>query len=858
MPVSFQHPEFLLALLIIPVIWGLLGRSAFKAQPARIKGLTGGVRTLIVILFVLALADPRFVTTSDRVNAFFCLDVSESARADKNELALEFINQAKEGMGREDMAGLIVFGREPSLETALTQAFGFNGVRSQVNANFTSIYQAIQLAVGKLPRQGLNKIVLLTDGNQNLDDSIHMAHLAGSLGIEIYPIPLESWFEKNEVFFEELVTPPRIPLETPFNLRAVVRSTGAGPAGLILLKDGKLLSETEVNLSPGKNVFHFKDSVDKEGLYLYKAVINAPYDAVFQNNEGLSFTRGAERSRVLYLSEAGAGEVYPADALSAQGLDVVRKTPAEFPGSIQEFLDYSAVILDNVPGHSLPLAAMDNLDKYVRDTGGGLVVIGGDRSYGAGDYLNTPIEKSLPVFMDVPSSLELAGFCLVLVIDKSASMAGNLSGENKLEGAKIAAFSTITLLNPMDKVGLLAFDVGFNWIVPITEAGKRQEIAEQLSTLKEGGGTELYPALREAHRVLTGVNAARKHIIVLSDGLTGQADFKSLIGSMARDRISVSTVALGSDSDRKLMEEIAEWGQGRTYYTNNVNNVPNIFTGETRIASKRVIVEKNIRPSAAGGHDIISGLTSSVFPLVRGMVVTYPKPGALVVLNTAEGPLLAAWRYGLGHSAAFTSDLSGRWGRDWVMWDRFGQFVVQMVRWTQRKEPQSNYKVDIARHEGRGDFTVEMTDDRDQFINDLDLQIKVLLPSKLDRTISLHQTAPGRYQGSFPAEETGEYYLSLFGSKEQGLPVARTFGLGVPYTDEFLTSRVNYDLLKQLASITDGRMLSFQDDPEGIFKTSGRTTRLGHPTWPFLAIPALLLLLADVLIRKIIRPGRID
>ena len=128
MPVSFQHPEFLLALLIVPVIWVMLGRSAFKAQPARIKGLTGGIRTLIVLLFVLALADPRFVTTSDQVNAFFCLDVSESARADENNPALEFMNQAKSDMGREDMAGLIVFGREPSLETALTGEFDFQGV----------------------------------------------------------------------------------------------------------------------------------------------------------------------------------------------------------------------------------------------------------------------------------------------------------------------------------------------------------------------------------------------------------------------------------------------------------------------------------------------------------------------------------------------------------------------------------------------------------------------------------------------------------------------------------------------------------------------------------------------------------
>ena len=45
---------------------------------------------------------------------------------------------------------------------------------------------------------------------------------------------------------------------------------------------------------------------------------------------------------------------------------------------------------------------MENLEKYVKDAGGGLIMIGGPRSFGAGGYLKTPVEKILPVFMDLP------------------------------------------------------------------------------------------------------------------------------------------------------------------------------------------------------------------------------------------------------------------------------------------------------------------------------------------------------------------------------------------------------------------------------------------------------------------------
>ena len=174
----------------------------------------------------------------------------------------------------------------------------------------------------------------------------------------------------------------------------------------------------------------------------------------------------------------------------------------ELPASLGELLTYDAVILDNVPGLGMSLTKMEAIEKYVRDGGGGLIMLGGDRSFGQGGYYRTPVERALPVTMDVPARMTIPSLALMLVIDKSDSMGGYIGdagrgmrpaqGTTKMELAKMAAFSAISLLNPFDQVGLVAFDTEVQWTIPITEAGDRERIATKLSALTHSGGTDIY------------------------------------------------------------------------------------------------------------------------------------------------------------------------------------------------------------------------------------------------------------------------------------------------------------------------------------------------------------------------------
>ena len=180
-----------------------------------------------------------------------------------------------------------------------------------------------------------------------------------------------------------------------------------------------------------------------------------------------------------------------------------------------------------------------------------------------------------------------------------------------------------------------------------------------------------------------------------------------------------------------------------------------------------------------------------------------------------------------------------------------------MVKWAQRKESPKNYAAHVSQKGGEGTFTVDVTDDLNQFVNNLDLKIKVLFPSKNDQTISMDQVAPGRYTGFFPAKERGEYYLSLFGTEAEGFSPPQHFGFAVPYSEEFMGKEVNHVLLKRLAAITKGRLLNLTDDPVDLFRAYSDKKEFGRPLWPTLVLLSLLLFMVDVGVRKFQSLGRI-
>ncbi len=730
-----------------------------------------------------------------------------------------------------------------------------------VGENTTNIANALQFGLAQAAGSASPRVVLLTDGNENRGSAEQAAGVVRALGARIFPVPLGSAAgpDEVEVSVEDVRAPASVRQDEPQEVVVMIRSRTRARARVTLLRDADPVATRDQILAPGENAISFTGSFPARGLHAWDALVSAPGDVLQQNNHARRFVSVSGPPQVLYVSRSGRQSPSLLAALAAQGVTAVRADPAGLPGTLAGYLPYDALILDNVPGFGISTEKMETIARYVRDAGGGLLMAGGDSSFGAGGYYKTPIERILPVDMDVKSRLEVPRVSLVLLIDKSGSMGGTVSsGESKLDVVKSAALSAIESLNPFDKVGLLAFDADWQWAVPLTDAGDTASIAADLSTLTPGGGTVMYPALQEADRVLEASPAPLKHVILLTDGLTDAGDFQALVKRMARAKITVSTVAIGEDADAALLRDIARWGGGRTYATSDPRDVPQIFMTETRLAAQGLLVEQSFLPQPSSAGESTRGISFSGMPALKGFVLTYMKTGAEMELSALYGaPLLATWRYGLGRTAAFTSDFRGRWSGAWLGWSQFPRFAAQLVRWIEKPPDSGILHPRIIISGGKASVTVDAWDATGAFVNGLSLDAILLGPESDRVETTVAQTGPGLYEASVPADAVGDYVLTLsaHAGAESVAPV--TLGANVPYSDEYRMLGVDTTLLDLLARQTGGRVIAGPDDRPGLdalLRREPGAAPVGDTAWQYMLLAALVLFFIDIVVRRIAIP----
>jgi hypothetical protein len=115
MPVSFDQPAFLLALLLLPLFAAVALRGSVAGlDPAR-KYLSLALRLVIVTAIVLALAGMNWVRRSGANCTLFIIDASYSMPRRDRQRALDVVNEATKGMRPEDRVGVILVGSEPRL-----------------------------------------------------------------------------------------------------------------------------------------------------------------------------------------------------------------------------------------------------------------------------------------------------------------------------------------------------------------------------------------------------------------------------------------------------------------------------------------------------------------------------------------------------------------------------------------------------------------------------------------------------------------------------------------------------------------------------------------------------------------------
>lgn len=875
---ELTRPWWLLGLAVLPGLVYYFYRSLVDfARWQRVLSLL--LRGALVVLLVLALGGLSLIRPTRELFVIFAVDRSESIGEPGIKAADEYISKAAEHAGHNQFAVLPFAGspgklldgagllkeRQDAARAAREKPAASEKSRSKpaaapavlpggpppeppdakgLDRKATDLASALEVAAAAIPPFYVPRIVLITDGNPTLGDAARAAAaMRGKVEVLTMPLPRRT---EPEVQLSSVSAPAQVLQGEPFRVEVLVDSNHADDAGRIEVYRGDIkVADQAVALKPGENRVVLKQTIDAGGLTPVTARLRGYRDTLLDNNSDFALVSAAGKPRVLLLESEPDQARHLSWALEEQNIQVDVRPPRGAPENLAELQNYDLLVLSNVPATSLSLRQMEVARTYVRDLGGGLIMLGGDQSFGLGGYYKSSLEEILPVRSDFEKEKEKPSLAMMLVIDKSGSMGGE-----KIEMAKEAARAAVELLGPSDKVGVLAFDGDNFWISELHPCTDKGFVLDRIAGLEAGGGTSMAPAMEEAYDTLKVAVAKLKHVIVLTDGISSPGDFEGIAQAMSADRITVSTVAMGGDADQNLLEEIARIGKGRSYVADDPAQVPQIFAKETVTASKSAINEQPFSPAVVRPTQVLSELKIEEAPFLLGYVITRPKPTAEVILATEAGdPLLAWWRYGLGMSVAFTSDAKARWAAEWITWPQFGQFWAQVVRHALRKSEARGSLVQIERSGRRAIVSIDAIEQpTGKFLNGATTELTLVDPALGTRKIAMPQVAPGRYQAEVDTSRQGTYQLMFSQTKDSQLLGRQTRGLAIGYPDELRLRPTDDELLKSIAATTGGR---FDAPPEAAFAPPEWTAPRAVPLWPYLAVAAAFLFVLDVALRRV-------
>lgn len=863
MPVTFASPEFLLGLLLLPIVV-LLGRRSLAGLDRFRRRMALGLRLTLVTLLVFALAEIEWRDLTQRVEVVYVVDHSRSIPEEKSQQVLDLINKSRGRMDpRIDLGKVVVFGREGYNEATLRKdGAALSRYASDIDRDYSNVEEGLTRALEALEPNARGRIVLFSDGNPTAGKVKNAIAKAREAGVPIDVVPIEYAYDE-EVLVEKVKIPEEAKIGEPFLARVVIHAAEETEAKVHLWRDGALVETRPVTLKRGANVEKFQLELSEAGFFRVEAVVQLVgkgRDQLFQNNTAHGFVFARGKAQILYVHDEADPEATEAHnfllALKAAEIRVKVISATDFPLKMGELQGYDAMILDDVARPAFSEVQLKNIETAVNSMGIGLVMIGGARGFGAGEWRNTPVERALPVEMDIKQEQVIPDGALGLVIHSCEMAEGNAMAINVCQKA-------VDSLSAKDTVGVLVYgDQGSMWAVKPTKARNKRQIKAKIRKMQVGDMPDFDPIFSLAVTALEKMPNAVKHMIVMSDGDPSQPS-ASLLKRCRKARITVSTIcyfahggAQGPSVD--LMKRIANVTGGKYYYLDDAKKLPQIFLKESKRVTRSLIVNKTIVPAIRGQSPVLTGFDG--FPALTGYVLTEAKPRAEVALTAPDGsPILAHWQYGVGKSLAFTSDAKARWATEWVGWEGFQTFWSQAIRWVKKDVQESAFKVSTSLNGDQGQIVVDAIGEDGETVTGLNIRAKVSSPDPKEepQEVELVQRGgAGRYVAKFPVKKVGTYSVSLLSLDEEGKRRhSVTTGLVVPYSDEFKKLKSDRTFLEELAKAGGGKIV----EPEQLaaFEVNPwRREDLGErealeERWPLALALALLLFFLDVSIRRV-------
>ncbi len=843
MGLEFTYPW---ALVLFPaaIAWVLWIDRRYRRRQRSLKSRVAlGTRLILTTLLALAITAPSVLIPGDKNATWVLVDVSDSAATVQSAME-QRLSAALASIPKDEQVGIIAFGADAMVEVPLSETPSFSGVHTAVNPSASDLEEALRLAGALLPSESTGRVVVLSDGQVSGGKAAGMALMARGVTVDGVQWPVESLADAQ-------VTEVKLPQEVfegqKFSIEVTVDSQLDTEGTLVLYQNGTPTATRDIQLRKGENRFAFQDTTEKTGVVTYEARLVAKGDTQSRNNSASGYLYASGTPTVLLVEGTYGGGSEMHKMLAAAGMNVETTLPEQLPLSAESLRQYDSIVLANVDVDAASQEQWQALEQAVRTLGRGLCVLGGDSSYALGGYRGSTLETLLPVTIDVRNKLRMPALSLMLVIDKSGSMTEGQFGTTRLEVAKEAAMSATEILTQRDQVGVIAFDDAAKWVVPLQEVTDVGAIQELIGTIRPGGGTAFYSAMDQGISALIAAQTPQKHMIFLSDGEPGDSGFEKLLMLASQNGITVTTVAVGSGANTRLMELISTLGGGRAYAAGEFDNIPKIFTKETFLAGGSYVQNRVFTPVITES----STLTNfDGFPSLAGYLTTTEKPLATVSLvSDEEDPILAWWPYGAGTVAAWTSDTQGAWTESFLRWENAAAFFGGIVAKTL---PQNTKDGVLEVETENGTAKVRYTapsGENGGAEGGLSARSVILRPDGTEEILPLTEVSAGVYEGSFAAETQGAYALRVEQLDGNNTLRTREGGAVVSFSEEYdLRRQSQRDTLAQIVAATGGRMLS-QEDP--LITPHGEGARQRRQLTTALCILAMIVLLVDIALRRL-------
>ncbi len=805
---------------------------------SRSRRLFGGIAlALAVIALVAAAAEVAWQQAGSGRTIWVLVDRSLSAGDNAERRLQGVLEELAHSIPEGDYVGVIGYGGRAELTLSPTPAAQLDPslkLPPSMPSDETLLGAALELAVRSTVPGTAPVALTIGDGYDSADryggdvvmDARTRATPVFAIPVDSAPLPevaladLRARLMGNEkqVIALELV----IHSSVPQYVIPEIRLDGQSAAGLI--QGERLNADGGFQVGSGRTPLLLTlEPEQQRAVHTIEVALAADNDTHPGNNTGHATVQGGGDSHVLLIYGSDGPELALTRALRRAGMRVTSGDPTLLPSRSEELQRFQAVLLCSVAASDISVGQQSMIESFVRG-GGGLAMIGGPDAYAPGGWYETAVERVLPVTSDVTEKGRKQTPAMVIAVDRSGSMSGQVGTSTKMDLANEGAVRAAKLLPPASLFGLVSVNTQASWIVPFTELEDRR-LTESLLRSNSWGGAGIFVdvAMRAALPTLQNATATSRHLVLFSDGsdteFSRNGSPQSVVEEVAQANekhdVTLSVICLGDGKDRPFLEQLAAAGKGRFFLVTDATALPAVFSREAAQTAGAFLREEPFRPWPGLQGRMVEGVDfrSEQSPPLLGYVATTARPEASVWLwadEDRERPLLATWHVGVGKALAFTSDARDRWAEQWLGWSAYDEMWQRWIEWLlPQPENTAGLESEWTMTAGGPELLLWFFDPDG---NPRDLRspdAEIILPDGTTRSTRVLPAAPGSYRVQFPAGGPGAYSAIVSETADSGerRSAARLRRMLVP-VQELISRPADTATLRAIGDATGGKVVA--------------------------------------------------